>query len=61
MKNEINEKNIMNMRREDVYANREKSAVLNWWLERWFERWFERFKQHFSISNEAFLFFGDFF
>ena len=61
MKNEINEENIMNMRREDVYANREKSAVLNWWLERWFERWFERFKQHFSISNEAFLFFEDLF
>ena len=29
MKNKINEKDIMNRRKEDVYANKEKSVVLN--------------------------------
>ena len=53
MKNDINEKDKMNIRRKNVYANRERNAVLNWW--------FEHFKQHFYISNKAFLFFEDFF
>ena len=27
--NEINKKNIINMKRENIYTNRKKSAVLN--------------------------------
>ena len=61
--NEINEKNIINMRRENIYANREKSAVLNDLnvdLNVQIEI-IEHFKQHFFTSNKAFLYFENLF
>ena len=34
MKNDINEKNKINIRRKNIYANRKRNVILNWWFKR---------------------------